>query len=221
MKESMEDKRVYGSLMGKCRVHIVYDPMKGNTRSVQNHMVKFHGKCLMDYKDEKEDGDKKRGLIGIEKFVTKKQRIEDMLPASKSNQAIADAMLTLWICKSLSPFAIVEDKGLINYINYVIANQWRMKVPSRKSIRNNVMSLSKEIEDRMNEAIAKNIDFYALTPDIWSSRTMQSYMAVTMHAVTKGFDMIDYTLEVMPLTEHHTGENIKDCFETIFSSRCH
>jgi len=133
------------------------------------------------------DGNKKRGLISIEKFMTKKQRIEDMLPASKSIQAIADVMRTLWVCKSLRPFAIVEDEGLINCINYVVALQRRIKVPSRKSIRNNVMSLSKEVSDRMNEAIAKNNDFYALTSDIWSSRTMQSYIAVTMHAVTKGF----------------------------------
>ena len=58
------------------------------------------------------DGNKKRGLISIEKFMTKKQRIEDMLPASKSIQAIADVMRTLWVCKLLRPFAIVEDEGL-------------------------------------------------------------------------------------------------------------
>jgi len=143
-KKAWKANECTGAYCEKCRVHIVYDPMKGNTRNVQNHMVKF--------KDEKEDRNKKRGLIGIEKFVTKKQRLEDMLPASKSNQAIDDAMLTLWVCKSLRPFAIVEDEGFINYTNYVVALQWRIKVPSRKSIRNNVMSLSKEVSDRMNEA---------------------------------------------------------------------
>jgi len=218
-KKKWKTNECMGAYCEKCQVHIVYNPKTGNTKAVQNHMVKFHGKYLIDYKDNKEDGKKKRALIGIEKFARKKQRMEDLLPASQSNQAIADAMLTLWVCKSLRPFAIVEDEGLIDYIHYVVALQRRVKVPSRKSIRKNVMSLSKEVSDRMNKAIEKNIEFYALTSDIWSSRTMQSYMAVTMHAVTKDFDMIDYTLEVMPLTERHTGENIKDCFETIFSSR--
>ena len=114
-----------GAYCEKCKMAIVYKPKTGNTKQVQLHMSKYHPKAIIEFKNRSNEN-KRPALIGIEKFVTKKQRIDDMLPASKNNQAISDALLTLWVAKSLRPFSIVEDAGLIEFINYAIALQGRL-----------------------------------------------------------------------------------------------
>ena len=179
-------------------------------------MVKYHAKSLDNFnKKQKADKQAKRSLIGIEKFVTKKQRIEDMLLASKSNQLIAETLLSLWVSKSLRPFSIVEDEGFVDLVEYVISLQRRIDLLSRKTIRKNVMNLAEEVSNRMNKVIKEKVCHYVLT----TSRIMDSFMAVTIHALTEDFDMIDFTLEVLPLTARHTSENIKDYFQQIFLAR--
>lgn len=201
-KKRWKTNECKGAYCERCKVRIVYNPSKGNTKQIQNHMNRFHAKKVMEFKNKAlNDKNTKRPLIGMEKFVTKKQKINDMLPASEPNQAIADALLTLWVAKSLRPFTIVEDEGLVDFINYAIALQRKIDLPSRKLIRKNLMKLAVECFNRMNKEIKDRVDYFALTTDIWSSRTMQSFMALTLYAVTEEFDMIDLTLEVKPLTD--------------------
>ena len=60
----------------KCKVRIVYNPRKGNTKNVKNHMDKYHGKFVDDFKAKKNEEKNKRHLVGMEKYVTKKSKIE-------------------------------------------------------------------------------------------------------------------------------------------------
>ena len=60
----------------------------------------------------------------------------------------------------------------------------------------------------MQEKINNDINYFSATTDIWSSRTMQSFIAITLHALSKDFQMINMTIEIDPLEGRHTGEMI-------------
>jgi len=52
-------------------------------------------------------------------------------------------------------------------------------------------------------AFGELVKIFSTTTDIWSSRTMESFMAITLHAFTDDFNMINITLEVEPLQVKH------------------
>jgi hypothetical protein len=61
------------------------------------------------------------------------------------------------------------------------------------------------------------MDYFAMTTDIWSSRVMESYMAKTIHYLTEDFEMKTFTMEVTPLPSPHTAERILEFWEEPFT----
>ena len=72
----------------------------------------------------------------------------------------------------------------------------------------------------LREKIVKKIDeevkFFTVTTDIWSSRTMESFMALTLHSLAEDFQPINFTLAVELLRERHTAAFIKKSLEQQF-----
>ena len=68
------------------------------------------------------------------------------------------------------------------------------------------------------EKIDKEVEFFSVTTDIWSSRTMESFMALTLHSLTEDFQPINFTLAVEPLRGRHTAAFIKKSLEQQFES---
>jgi hypothetical protein len=65
------------------------------------------------------------------------------------------------------------------------------------------------VELKMKEIIKSNINYFSTTTDIWSSKTMDSFMAI-IYGLTDIFSMINLTLEVKPLQGKHTGTFIME-----------
>ena len=51
--------------------------------------------------------------------------------------------------------------------------------------------------------------YVTITTDVWTSLTSSSFIALTLHYLTKDFSLQSFTLEVSPFSGNHTGENIK------------
>jgi hypothetical protein len=66
------------------------------------------------------------------------------------------------------------------------------------------------VELKMKGIIKSNINYFSATTDVWSSRTTDSFMAITLHGLTDNFSMINLTLEVKPLQGKHTGTSIME-----------
>jgi hypothetical protein len=62
----------------------------------------------------------------------------------------------------------------------------------------------------MKEIIKSNINYFSDTTNIWSSRTMDSFMAITLHGLTDNFSMINLALEVKSLQGKLTGTLIME-----------
>lgn len=73
-----------------------------------------------------------------------------------------------------------------------------------------MMKLAECVMKKLKEAINTEVDFYSITTDIWSSRMMQSFMAVTLHYLTEEFEMKNFVLEVSPLKGSHPGAFIAE-----------
>ena len=82
----------------------------------------------------------------------------------------------------------------------------QVKLPSRNKVKGQVVKASKYMMKRVSKKMESEIDYFAMTTDIWSSRTMKSYMAITIHYLTAEFVMRGFALEVTPLQGAHTGD---------------
>ncbi|KAK0147407.1 Zinc finger BED domain-containing protein 1 [Merluccius polli] len=54
----------------------------------------------------------------------------------------------------------------------------------------------------------ENTEFYASTTDLWSSRTTEPYMSLTVHFVNANFELCSQCLQTAYFPTDHTGENI-------------
>ena len=139
-----------------------------------------------------------------------------MQPSTKADQKHGEALLVNWVGKSLRPFVIIEDEGFVKYTEWLNQLRTTFKLPSRHKLKQQLVQVSHLVEKKIVEEINKNVEFFCMTTDIWSSRVMESYMAETLHYVTEAFDMRTLTLEVTPLRGAHTGDNIKKFWEESF-----
>jgi len=117
-------------------------------------------------------------------------------------------LLANWIATSLRPFSIVEDSGFRDFVDFLCNLNKQFFIPGRKKVRNHFESYGELVREKMQEKINNDINNFSATTDIWSSRTMQSFMTITLHALSKDFQMINMTLEIDPLEGRHTGEII-------------
>lgn len=59
-----------------------------------------------------------------------------------------------------------------------------------------------------NQVVAA--DFFATTTDLWSSRTMEPYMSLTIHYIDPDFNLTTKCLQTAFIPQDHTGQNIAD-----------
>jgi hypothetical protein len=94
------------------------------------------------------------------------------------------------------PFLIVEDKEFLNFVVFLFSLNQQFNVPSQMKVRNQLMVFGDLVELKIKEIIKSNINYFSAITDIWSSSTMDSFMAIMVHGLTDNFSMINLTLEV-------------------------
>jgi hypothetical protein len=196
-----------------CQKHITYT--KGNGNSVYRHVEKNHKTELeeLDFKRKElgksgssdelsEPRKKKLKSTSVSEYFTAK----NIMKASKEDQLHGEALLVKWISQHLRPFKIVEDAGFVDLCKFLCQLRGQFQVPSRNKTRNQMMRLAQFVMERVKQSLTTQMDYYSLTTDIWSSRVMQSYFALTLHYVTENFELKSCVLEVKPLSGSHTAE---------------
>ena len=61
----------------------------------------------------------------------------------------------------------------------------------------------------MKKLLSENCDYFSGTSDLWSSKSMDPFMAFTLHFLGKDFQRYNFTLAVKPTVGRHTGKMIK------------
>ncbi|KAL2081911.1 hypothetical protein ACEWY4_021729 [Coilia grayii] len=110
------------------------------------------------------------------------------------------------IAKDMTPIAVVEQQGFKRMLKTLDP---RYKLPSRHFFsRQELPRLYTRERERLAADLAQVVH-YALTTDMWSSRTCEPYMCVTMHYIVE-WEMKSACLQTTYFPQDHTGENIAE-----------
>ena len=113
------------------------------------------------------------------------------------------------------PLAIVDSPHFKHFCSILDA---RFKIPARstlteKHIPTAVSDLKFKLLAKLAEAKPVNI-----TVDIWSDRTMRSFIGMTVHVLEKlgsSYSLQSYLMDCRRFTGRHIGENISACFTEV------
>ena len=118
-------------------------------------------------------------------------------------QEIDEALVNL-IVKDLQPFSTVDDNGFKNFVALLDPTY---TLPSRQALKNMVVQ-KYEKEKTKARAVMQSVEAVSLTADMWTSITMDAYLAVTCHYVDDSAKLATVLLGVLPFPVSHTADNI-------------
>lgn len=109
-------------------------------------------------------------------------------------------------------YSFVENIGFRHLMNVIAPNY---QVPSRKVFSNDrIPKLYQATKAYITEEM-KNIEFFGLTTDGWTSSNSHKFIAVTVSFINENWQLVCRTLACRDLNISNTGENIKCLIETI------
>ncbi|KAF1315008.1 hypothetical protein FI667_g16292, partial [Globisporangium splendens] len=105
---------------------------------------------------------------------------------------------------------MVEDDDFVECIQYITEDfgQVKVKIPKRTQLRKEIVNIAVDLRQHLRDAIRKGCDYYSMTSDIWTARSVHSYISLTLHYVDENFSPKSWTLEVEELPGIHDGEAI-------------
>ncbi|RLN88645.1 hypothetical protein BBJ28_00011704, partial [Nothophytophthora sp. Chile5] len=214
-QDALTSDHAAGAYCLRCQCLVSY--AKGQTSTVARHMVTYHQAEIEKFNDEH------RSVHG-RKIVSKHSSTTEapdklVVKITREQQKRANTLLAKWLAKSQRPFSLVQDSGFLDYIKFVTLtlSGLAIDVPSRNGIAGEVRLLAVQLRATLKEQLSKACQYYCLTTDIWTDRSMRSYMAVTLHYLDEMFNMFDWTLEVEAFPGKHTGAAIAAALETVLA----
>ena len=101
-------------------------------------------------------------------------------------------------------FNAVEDENLAQFIQM----SKQQPLPSRKRIADTLLPLMYELVMQDRNVLLKAVDFFSITTDAWTSVAHEQYLAVTVHFIDAGFVLHGMLLDLIPMSERHTWQNM-------------
>lgn len=86
--------------------------------------------------------------------------------------------------------------------------------PCNKSIKENLAAAYKKGILQLKELISNTCKTASITTDLWTARSNDGYIGITLHWLTPNFEVRDVILTVEKMDYPHTGERIKECLDT-------
>ena len=90
-------------------------------------------------------------------------------------------MVALWTRVALRLFSICEDQLLQDLITFATSVSGNLMLPSRNTNRKNLLLEVTRVKEVVKKDIAAHCLYFSSTSDMWSSRTMKAFMALTIH----------------------------------------
>lgn len=105
----------------------------------------------------------------------------------------------------MCPISTVENEGFKKMINTL---DKRYALPSRHYFtRVALPALYEKCRAEVANEVSK-AEYFATTTDLWSSRTMEPYISLTIHYIDADFNLNTKCLQTVFIPEDHTGQNI-------------
>ncbi|CAI5637539.1 unnamed protein product, partial [Oreochromis niloticus] len=124
--------------------------------------------------------------------------------SSQRHKEITNAV-TFFLAKEHCSINTVNNPGFKKLINTL---DKRYNLPSRHYFsRVAIPALYDECHDGVAKEVA-TAQYFATTTDLWSSRTMEPYLSLTVHFIDMDFNMKTKCLQTSFFPEDHTGQDI-------------
>ncbi|KAK0145490.1 Zinc finger BED domain-containing protein 1 [Merluccius polli] len=192
-----------------CKVcHAIVSAPQGNTTNVFNHL-KFSHKVVYDQLLTEQKTQKRASTSAT---VTQSS-IEDTLynatiyPTGSRRQREITEAVTFMLAKDMCPISTVNNTGFKTLVKTM---DKRYVLPSRKHFSRVALPA---LYDKCRAEVEKDIstaEYFATTTDLWSSRTMEPYIPLTVHYINADFTMKTKCLQTAFFPVDHTGVNIAD-----------
>lgn len=117
--------------------------------------------------------------------------------ASEKKQETITELITKMICIDTLPISFVENDGFRNLMRYTVPFY---STPSKRTISSRIDCL---YDHEMKKLISElsDVTSLAVTTDCWSSRSCESYAAVTCHYIDEDWKRITKKLTTEPMEE--------------------
>ncbi|XP_076874456.1 E3 SUMO-protein ligase ZBED1-like [Brachyhypopomus gauderio] len=172
--------------------------LRGNTTNLFDHLKRHH-KALHDQcKARSGCYPKQKTVLDAFASVTPYER------GSKRQREITDA-ITFHLAKDMVPMNTVTKEGFKKMIRTL---DKRYELPSRTYFSQVGIPQMYEKCKAQVEAELSQVYYYATTTDMWSSRTTDPYISLTVHFITEDFQLKSRCLQTTFFPEDHTSENI-------------
>ena len=190
----------------KCKKKWPYNHTARKSDAVRNHMNRFHQDVLMKYAED----EKQRTIRdGIKRHFQSSCLPEAKRPKiGKADRLAIEEELALWLCNSLRPFSLVEDEGFLKVLEKVQSCVGFYKPSSRRTMTETIQKMAATKRYQLKQEVVKDVDYYCITTDIWTSMTQDAYLAVTLHYINQDFKLEERTLETISFPGKHSGLHI-------------
>ena len=133
---------------------------------------------------------------------------------SKRSKNITSA-ITYCLSKDMMPLSTVEKDGFRKLIKVLDP---RYELPGRKYFSQTALPQLYDECRRKLEIHLKDVQYFATTTDLWSSRTSEPYMSLTIHFIYEEWALHSKCLQTVYFPEDHTGEIISQGLEDALKS---
>ncbi|XP_053506474.1 E3 SUMO-protein ligase ZBED1-like [Ictalurus furcatus] len=133
--------------------------------------------------------------------------IAAFMPQDKQSKRYKDITkaVTNFLAKDMMPFSMVENVGFRKMMSVIDP---RYEIPGRKYFSSTAIpTLYSEVRERVQEQL-KSGSYFATTADLWSSRTSEPYLSLTVHFIDQDWKLVSLCLQTVYFPEDHTGEAI-------------
>ncbi|RXN21998.1 zinc finger BED domain-containing 1-like protein [Labeo rohita] len=151
------------------------------------------------------------------KQTTLPESFTNCVPYDKNGarwKAITEAIM-FYIATDMLPIYSVEKRGFNHMLKVLDA---RYVVPSRKYFADVALPhLYNTTREKIRSEL-EEMQVYSATTDLWSSRTMQTYLSLMVHYINTNWTLRSICLQTAYFPDNHTGEIIAHGLKDALSS---
>ena len=134
----------------------------------------------------------------MENFVTLQRK------CNPSRQESITSLITKMVALDMMPVYKVEGKGFRKLVEFL---EPEYKVPSHQTIMQRINKMYGEVKGAVEKAL-DDVSDVAITTDAWTSLSTESYITVTVHYITKEWQIKSAVLDTSEMDESHSAENL-------------
>ena len=194
----------------------------GNTTNLRYHIQHNHRseyKNMLEAEAPEKEAARKRAADTV--LGDKRQRligdcIEMQSPIVRSSPLWNKLTNSIcyFIAKDMQPYDTINDVG---FRHMITTFQPRYMPPDRKTLATQYIPRMFDTETTRIQQQLSQAEYFAITTDLWTSRSKHAYIGITIHYLTNQFILRNHLLATKEFSDSHTAENLAEILQRLLS----